>query len=577
MTDSNDKFREKIRLIAITFVEKLPEKINRIESLWDQLKAEWNTESLRTLHRTTHGLSDSSKALGFSEIENVVSILEQLFKDLVQNEVSASDEEYAEIDQQILKLKQVAADATPDQAQNQTHQAVLSTDNATIYSEDSDNANQIFVVDDDLESAQELAMQLSYYDYEVQVFDKINEFKQAIINALSPVVLINIELNDDKAGGIKLMKAVQKDLEQPAQVIFISAYDDLTSRLGAVRVGGAAYFTKPINSTELLDKLDSLTTAQPQDYFRVLIVDDSSALLAYHTTVLEQAGMTVKTVLRPIDVMDALREFNPDLILIDVYMPECSGIELAKVIRQLGSFVSIPIIYLSSENDFNTQIEAMSLAGDDFLVKPIEPRQLVTAVESRILRDRLLRSYMERDSLTGLFNHTSITEQFDREVVRSKRLSTPLSFVMVDIDYFKKVNDTYGHSAGDRVIKSLARLLKQRLRGTDIVGRYGGEEFAVIMTDTDAPSAVKVMDEIRQVFSRLIHVDDGREFSVSFSCGIADIVHFSDPVSMGEAAEEALQLAKQKGRDQVVFNETALSSTSASNVYSFDRNKKLSD
>lgn len=570
MTDSNDQFQERIRLLAITFVEKLPEKINRIGILWTQLKVDWNLEALQTLHRMIHGLSDSSKAFGFAEIVNIVCILEQSLKDLVQKEVSASDEQYAEIDQQILKLKQAAVEATPESVQNQTHQSALSTEVPAINPQESDNSNQIFVVDNDIESAEELAMQLSYYDYEVRVFDQINDFKRAIKKAPNTIILMNIELYDDKMGGIKLMKAVQKELEQPAQVIFISSHDDLASRLGAVRVGGTAYFTKPINSTELLDQLDSLTSVQPQEYFRVLIVDDSSALLAYHSTVLEQAGMTVRTVLRPMDVMEALLEFNPDLILIDVYMPECSGIELAKVIRQLGSFVSIPIVYLSSENDFNTQIEAMSLAGDDFLVKPIESRQLVSAVKSRILRDRLLRSYMERDSLTGLFNHTSITEQFDREVVRSKRLNTPLSFVMVDIDYFKKVNDTYGHSAGDRVIKSLARLLKQRLRGTDIVGRYGGEEFAVIMTDTNAQSAVKVMDEIRQVFSRLIHVNDGREFSVSFSCGIADIVHFPDAISMGEAAEEALQLAKQKGRDQVVFN----LSTLTSNVYSFDRNNK---
>lgn len=570
MIDSSDKFQEKIRLLAITFVEKLPEKVNRIETLWAQLKIEWNLESLQTLHRTTHGLSDASKAFGFSEIEDVVSALEQELKDLVQNKISPDAEQHAEINQFIVDLKQAAGEVTLDRVQNQTHQAVFSTDDPVVNAQESEDFCQIFVVDDDLESAQELAMQLSYYDYEVKAFDQIDEFKQAIKDAPNSIVLMNIELYEDRTGGIKLMKAVQEDLEQPAQVVFISAHDDLASRLGAVRAGGAAYFTKPINSAELLDKLDSLTAVQPQEYFRVLIVDDSSALLAYHTTVLEQAGMTVKTVLRPMDVMDALRAFNPDLILIDVYMPECSGIELAKVIRQLGSFVSIPIVYLSSENDFNTQIEAMSLAGDDFLVKPIEPRQLVTAVESRILRDRLLRSYMERDSLTGLFNHTSITEQFDREVVRSKRLNTPLSFVMVDIDYFKKVNDTYGHSAGDRVIKSLARLLKQRLRGTDIVGRYGGEEFAVIMTDTDAPAAVKVMDEIRQVFARLIHVNEGREFSVSFSCGIADIVHFSDTVSMGEAAQEALQMAKQKGRDQIVCNVVP----ATTNVYSIDRNNK---
>ena len=161
---------------------------------------------------------------------------------------------------------------------------------------------------------------------------------------------------------------------------------------------------------------------------------------------------------------------------------------------------------------------------------------------------------MVRDGLTGLLNHTAIIEQLGREIVRSNRLKTPLSFAMVDVDFFKKVNDTYGHAAGDRVLKSLARLLKQRLRGTDIVGRYGGEEFAVIMTDTDAPDAAKVIDEIRKVFSRLLHMSDNREFNVTFSCGIADIQQFPDVESVSNAADKVLDDAKMKGRNQVAVN-----------------------
>ena len=233
-------------------------------------------------------------------------------------------------------------------------------------------------------------------------------------------------------------------------------------------------------------------------------------------------------------------------------MPACSGVELAKVIRQLDSFVSTPIVYLSSEDDFNTQLEAMSLGGDDFLVKPIEPQQLISAVSSRTLRARMLRSFMVRDSLTGLYNHTSIKEQLDREIARSSRLKSQLTFAMVDIDCFKNVNDTYGHPAGDRVIKSLARLLKQRLRSTDIVGRYGGEEFAIILTDTDAASAAKVMNDIRKVFVCLLHLSDGKEFSVSFSCGVADLAHYPDALALGNAADKALYHAKEKGRNSIM-------------------------
>jgi diguanylate cyclase (GGDEF)-like protein len=124
---------------------------------------------------------------------------------------------------------------------------------------------------------------------------------------------------------------------------------------------------------------------------------------------------------------------------------------------------------------------------------------------------------------------------------------------MIDIDHFKQVNDTYGHPVGDRVIKSLSRLLKQRLRETDVVGRYGGEEFAVIMSNTDGDAAMKVLDEMRAAFSCLQHLADGKEFFATFSCGIADVALFSDAIKLGDSADKALYEAKHAGRNRVVL------------------------
>ncbi len=410
------------------------------------------------------------------------------------------------------------------------------------------------MVNADAEAAEELALQLRYYGYEVEVFNQLDKFCAAILQIPNAIVLMEIEFPDDEMAGIRVMEEIQRELTQPAQVIFISVHDGLDYRLGAVRAGGLAYFTKPFNPVELISQLDLITASQIQDSFRILLVDDNPTILAYNAAVLERAGMTVKAVTGPAQLLETLNGFNPDLILMDLYMPGCNGIELAKVIRQMEGFIAIPIVYLSSENDFNTQREAMSLGGDDFLVKPVFSRQLISAVTLRVMRARSLRALMVHDGLTGLLNHTAIKEELVREVVRSDRLNTPLSYAMVDIDFIKKVNDLHGHAAGDRVIKSLARLLKQRLRGTDTVGRYGGEEFAVIMNDTDATSAAKVIDEIRHVFSRLLHLSQDEEFSVSFSCGIADLEHFPDAAKLSEAAEQALFHAKQRGRNKVVVN-----------------------
>lgn len=548
--EAHKEFQEKMRLLTASFTEELPNKISEIETLWSKLQAEWDMGTLQKLHRSVHNLVGTGKTFGFPELSVEARTLEQILKSLMQKEVTADDLQSTMILRQVSELRRISVEKGSQSAED----IIPSASNENVFLPDSHTSNLVFVVDDDVEATQELALQLRYYGYEVEVFNHLDKFREAIKHKPNAIILMATEFPDDTMGGIHVMKEIQRELNQSARVIFISSHDDLTYRLGAVRAGSIAYFTKPINSTELIDQIDLITASQTQESFRVLIVDDSSTVLFYHAAILEQAGITVKTISEPLNIIEILLEFDPDLVLMDLYMPACNGVELAKVIRQMNSFVSTPIVYLSSENDFNTQLEAMSLCGDDFLVKPIDPQQLISAVTSRVSRARFLRSLMVHDGLTGLLNHTTLKEGLTREAVRAHRLDSPLSFAMIDIDFFKKVNDNYGHSAGDRVIKSLSRLLKQRLRGTDIIGRYGGEEFAVIMTDTDAAFAAKVIDEIRNVFSRLLHQSQDEEFYVTFSCGIADLAHFSEAASLSEAADKALYQAKQRGRNKVVVN-----------------------
>ncbi|MBS0496061.1 MAG: diguanylate cyclase [Gammaproteobacteria bacterium] len=548
ITKEHKEFQDRMRSLLAAFAQELPQRIGEIESLWSRLRAEWDTKALQEMHRSVHHLVSNGKTFGYPELSAEARVLEQTLKHMLMETIAADDVLANRILQQIDALKRVSNEQASTLAN-----ASLAHDEST-FLPDAPASNLIFVVEADTEAAQELALQLRYYGYEVEVFNHLDKFRAAIQHRPHAIILMDVEFPEDEMGGILVMERIQKELARPARVIFISTHDDMAYRLGAVRAGGVAYFTKPINSSELIDQLDLITASQIQDPFRVLIVDDSPTILSYHATILEQAGMLVKAVAEPLKLLGALNDFNPDLILMDLYMPGCNGVELARVIRQIDGFLSTPIVYLSSENDFNTQAEAMSLCGDDFLVKPIDAVHLVSAVTMRATRARFLRSLMIHDGLTGLLNHTAIKEELAREVIRSSRLNSPLSLAMVDIDFFKKVNDTYGHAAGDRVLKSLARLLKQRLRETDIVGRYGGEEFAVIMNDTDAASAAKVIDEIRTVFSRLLHLSHDEEFSVNFSCGIADLAHFSDAVSLSEAADKALYQAKQRGRNKVVVN-----------------------
>jgi diguanylate cyclase (GGDEF)-like protein len=198
------------------------------------------------------------------------------------------------------------------------------------------------------------------------------------------------------------------------------------------------------------------------------------------------------------------------------------------------------------------QVDALRLGGDHFLTKPFNPVILNAVVRSKIERYRILRRSMFLDSLTGLLNHTTSKQRVDAAVTAAFAENTSLCVAMIDIDHFKKVNDTYGHPMGDQVIRSMAWLLKQRLRKTDAVGRYGGEEFLVILPQADAPRSRQLLDRIRIDFSEFRHPVKVTSFSCTFSCGIAQLAPDMTALSVVKLADEALYRAKRQGRNQIV-------------------------
>lgn len=401
------------------------------------------------------------------------------------------------------------------------------------------------------ERAERLTQQMEYFGMTAQALDTANAFRSAMLERHPAAILMDVDFSGPGAG-LQLAQAMQQDLEAKIPLLFYSHQDtDTPTRLAAVRAGGEEFFTGTLDASSLLERIEVLTHVAQYEPYKVLIVDDSRAQATYTERALNSAGILTRTLIEPIQAMAVLAEFQPDLIILDMYMPECNGTELAKVIRHNDRYVSVPIIYLSAEDDLDKQLDAMSEAGDDFLTKPIKPRHLIATVRNRAARARSLKARMVRDSLTGLYNHTHTLQLLEDARFRAQRDQQPLSFAMLDIDFFKKVNDNYGHPMGDRVIKSLALFLKQRLRKSDHIGRYGGEEFAVVMPNTDAQAARQVLDEIRQRFAEIHYPAQPLDLSCTFSGGIAQLQGDASSQTLTQQADEALYLAKHGGRNRV--------------------------
>src|SRR6185369_7387218 len=198
------------------------------------------------------------------------------------------------------------------------------------------------------------------------------------------------------------------------------------------------------------------------------------------------------------------------------------------------------IIFLSSETDPEVQFDVRRLGGDEFLIKPIRPDHLISTVTVRAERMKIIRSFVARDCMTGLFNHTATKEQLDFAIERARLREETLCFALIDLDHFKDVNDNYGHQAGDRVLMALARLLRQRLRKSDVVGRFGGEEFAVILPVCSIEEAGFMLEQIVESFAAISFPAGEGTFNSTFSCGVASLENHGTAEKLYKAADEAL-------------------------------------
>lgn len=408
----------------------------------------------------------------------------------------------------------------------------------------------VYVALNDVENALQLAQQMEFFGLKAELFHTEDDLNTAMNKRHPLAIIMDIGFNGTD-NGLQIIKQHKGDnaAGPPIPVIFYSPEPmDLEQKLQGLRLGGISSL-ESLAPQPIISQLEELVNLVPEKPFRILIVDDSKSQALYTEKALNAAGMITEKVINPMEVWNTLESFQPELILMDMYMPGCNGVELAKVIRQDKHYINIPIIYLSGEEDKNLQLAAMAEGGEDFLTKPVDPKHLLSTVRTRGSRARELSQLIARDSLTGLYNHTHILKALDEQINLANRNNTPLCFVMVDIDFFKQVNDNFGHPAGDEVIKNLALFLSQRLRKTDYIGRYGGEEFAVVLTNIGIADAFKIMDDIRNNFSKLLH-GGLSAISATFSCGIA-LYQGQSSSELIELADQAMYLAKRDGRNCV--------------------------
>jgi diguanylate cyclase (GGDEF)-like protein len=547
MSDESDSLQDALRALNLMFAQKLPSKLLEIEEALNQFSAHpANADALALLHRLLHTMSGSAGTFGFDELGAHSRKLEVRIKTLMNGAVWTE----VQLQQFISDVRVYLVTAVPG-----AEPVVLPSlpDKPVHLEVKASTSPLIYLVDSDTVLTDAISVQLRQFGYEILALNSISDLSEALLSRMPELIVLDLGLQEVGGGSVEEIARLQKTTNFNTSVIFISSSSTFESRLQAVRAGGVGYFPKPVDIVSLVERIDSLVAGGAPKGYRVLIVDDDVAVAEYYSQVLRNSGMNVEVVTDPDQLFNVMSNFRPELLLMDVYMPLCSGVELAKMVRQDNSYLDVPIVFFSSETDLGRQLDAVKAGADDFLTKPISAEFLVSSISTRADRYRSLRSLIMRDGLTGLYNHSAIKEELGAEVLIAGRNKTDMAFAMIDLDDFKHVNDSYGHPVGDQVLRTLSRLLRQRLRRSDVIGRYGGEEFVVIFPGTSAERACKVLDEVRVAFGMLQQYSDQGPFSVSFSAGIADLGVTEVVEDLIEAADSALYQAKNSGKNRIVL------------------------
>jgi diguanylate cyclase (GGDEF)-like protein len=307
----------------------------------------------------------------------------------------------------------------------------------------------------------------------------------------------------------------------------------------------------------------------------ILVVDDNQLNVVLLDRLLTNEGYRVISAYLGEDALDKARNKNPDLILLDIEMPHMDGYEVCRRLKEDCLLQDIPVIFISALSETDDKVRALSAGGVDYVTKPFKAEEVLARIaihlkirnlqkqleeqnsllEAEILRRKEIESHLKHiattDSLTKVYNRRHFYELASKELSRSIRTKIPLSVIMLDIDHFKKVNDSYGHLVGDQVLIRFVQICQQNLRTYDILCRYGGEEFAVLLPDTEINQAPIVAERLRKAIESTELIINSQSIFITASFGIAnlDLDNELSLESILDRADQALYKSKQLGRN----------------------------
>lgn len=469
--DTNDKL----------LLQQLPGLLSAIQADWPVLPSGmWNAAGVRSVLRHLNELGRKSRQAGLVNIYEVSSILDKSIYDIQEKKIRPDGEEIERLNRQLGKLNRVVA------ASQSAHEEPV--DMAPPY-------DVIYLQQQSVEDQIPLAIEKN--GWRVLCLDSIEALGAAIADAKAKVVIVDTEYLRHIGEINQFLDALRSQQKRRPELFFLSDQCDLEIRLEALRTGVTQCFSKPINISDLMCNLKQIIAPEVKPHYRTLIVEDDESQAKFAASLLRKGGFETLAITEPLSVMEAVEQFQPDLILMDLYMPGANGIELTQLIRERDESLTIPIVFLSGEDDLEKKLLALHAGADDFLTKPVRPQHLLATVKTRINRARAIFNAGSKghiDRLTGLRNRRELLEQLDlcnQAMQTGETVCALFCITLAESDQHLRSDQSMAFNG---LIMDIADLLGALFSKQDIIARTAGHNLGVLVqrrteTEIDALGA----------------------------------------------------------------------------------------
>jgi len=411
-----------------------------------------------------------------------------------------------------------------------------------------------------------ISSRLAYHGVSVSEFVDADDLISVDVPERGVILVLDLQILSEGQSLSDLLGLLRGRLGVHPDLVCIAHSKDLGLRLQALRAGVLAYYEAPVSPDELVGWLTERSGHGPADPYRVLVVDDEQDAATTAAQALSAAGMKTRIVADPLTILDVVEDFQPDLLLAELYMPDVTGIELTEMVREHDDFSKIPVVFQSYEQQSGSQVDVLRHCGDDFIVKPAEPRRLVALVQERIQVSRIHRNRrkwrLDIDPVSGLYNRQSFLKRLNRALADDTILDPGNGVFFIGLDTPHEVVKRIGRGCRGNLVALLGRCVQGCLSPADTAGRVGDFSFAVLARRADGRALTDLAERVRSSVADQDEVGGPSSTSVSVGIGLFR-PRADDSLTMISRARKGCARAQSEGGNRVVSYVRVVPSTMA--------------